>query len=64
MKTYIDDDDEYHDNYGFIDENGKEIVSPRYREARNYAEGWAVVRRFRNGKWRLIDLQGCSMVKP
>lgn len=65
IKTRFDPDDRrYYNKYGFVDENGKEIVSPRYWEARNYAEGWAAVRRFRNGKWRLIDLQGCPMVKP
>lgn len=64
-KTYLDADDRrYYNKYGFVDENGKEIVSTRYWGARNYAEGWAAVCRVRNGKWRFIDRQGCPMVKP
>ena len=42
--------------WGFIDDNGNEIILPQYEEVRDFFGDWAPVKK--NGKWGFIDEQG------
>jgi hypothetical protein len=46
--------------YGFIDENGKEIIPPRYDKAFEFSDGFACVGN--NGKYGLINKFGTEVV--
>ncbi|QSV45408.1 WG repeat-containing protein [Geobacter benzoatilyticus] len=46
--------------YGFIDSQGKVIVSPKYTDVRDFKEGFAAVQR--ENKWTFIDTRGEKVI--
>ena len=42
--------------WGFIDDNGNEIILPQYEEVRDFFGEWAPVKK--NGKWGFINTKG------
>lgn len=46
--------------WGFIDDNGNEIILPKYEEVRDFFGEWAPVKK--DGKWGFIDEQGNVIV--
>lgn len=46
--------------WGFIDDAGNEIITPKYEEVRGFFGKWAPVKM--NGKWGFIDVQGNIIV--
>ena len=47
-------------SWGFIDDNGNEIIPPKYEEVKGFFGEWAPVKE--NGKWGFIDEQGKIIV--
>ena len=47
---------------GFIDETGREVITPRYEDAGIFSEGLAAVKQ--DGKWGFIDTQGREVISP
>lgn len=54
--------DEYRRNWGFIDEQGKWIISPQFDQTRNFSEGVAPAQI--DYKWGLVDQRGNWLVSP
>lgn len=50
------------EKWGFIDEKGDEIISPKYDEVRNFCEGFAAI--CLDGKWGFVDRNGQEIVAP
>ncbi len=46
--------------WGFIDDAGNEIITPKYEEVRDFFGKWAPVKM--NGKWGVIDVKGNIIV--
>jgi len=49
--------------YGFIDKNGQEIVSCKYKKAMDYADDVVVVKKDADSKWEVLDKNGESILK-
>ena len=50
------------DKVGFIDVNGKTIVTPKFTKIKKFRNGYAKV--LENDKWGLVDAKGNYFVKP
>lgn len=48
--------------WGYIDETGQTAISPRFDDARPFAEGLALVKV--GGKWGAIDRTGTVVIQP
>lgn len=48
--------------WGFVDKEGKVIISPQYEEARSFSYGYAAVKK--DGKWGFIDTSGKICIEP
>jgi hypothetical protein len=56
----------YAGKYGYIDKQGKFVISPQFDNARRFEEGLAAVRvgGGDDGKWGFIDKQGKIAINP
>lgn len=50
------------DKYGFVNKYGKDVIKPRFDEAREFSEGFAAVRI--QDKWGFVNLKGEMVIKP
>lgn len=50
--------------WGFIDETGKALVTPRFADARSFSGGFARVRLTEDGSWGYIDHAGKMAIAP
>jgi hypothetical protein len=48
--------------YGFVDEQGKVVVEPRYDNARDFRLKRAAIER--DGKWGFLDPDGKEVIPP
>jgi hypothetical protein len=48
--------------FGFVDKNGKVVISPRYEEVMPFVRGISAVKR--DGKWGFVDKMGKEIVPP
>ena len=48
--------------WGFVDEEGKWVIKPKFRDAEDFSEGFAAVKL--DGKWGYIKSDGKWLVKP
>lgn len=48
--------------WGFVDEDGKEIIKPQYEEAKSFSHGLAAV--LKDGKWGFINKEGYMVIEP
>ena len=53
---------ELNGKYGFINEEGEEVIPLKYDNAGNFSEGLAEVKL--NGKWGLVNTKGEEVVPP
>ena len=44
--------------FGYIDLEGKEVITPKYFDAKDFSQGYAAVKTSSGGKWNLIDIDG------
>ena len=49
--------------YGYIDKNGQEIVSCKYKSAWSYTDDLAFVKKDADSKWEVLDKSGNSVLK-
>ena len=50
------------DKWGFIDVNGKVVISPVYDDCQDFSNGVAAVKM--NGQWGYIDASGKVLIRP
>jgi hypothetical protein len=48
-------------DYGFVDVQGKELVTPQYRMARNFSNGLAAIKN--NEKWGFVNISGKVIIE-
>ncbi|MDE5875060.1 MAG: WG repeat-containing protein, partial [Muribaculaceae bacterium] len=51
------------DKEGFVDEEGKFVIAPKFAQVEPFSEGLAAVRTTANGKWGYIDRDGKQAFK-
>jgi len=56
--------DGFSNDWGFVDTNGKTVISPRFSLAKNFSEGLAAVVLTDGDKWGFIDKKGSLIIKP
>ena len=52
------------DRWGYIDNDGVEVVAPRFRLAQEFSSGMAAVQDTATGRWGYIDFAGDYIIQP
>lgn len=48
--------------WGYVDEDGKEVIKPQYEDAKSFSNGLAGV--CKDGKWGFINVDGLMVIEP